>query len=112
MAKLLTISVEPLELPTDFEAETAERAKLSGPVTKFRAALTEALGRDVGIKYTLSDSTAVPAPPAKRGRPPKEAPSAPAAAPGPPGTDLPHDTAEQAAPDTDTPVIHRGRRAA
>lgn len=70
MTDKLLISVEPLELPTDFDEQTEFRARISGPVRAFRAALSEALGRDVGVKYEMATPVV---PVIKRGRKPRAA---------------------------------------
>jgi hypothetical protein len=58
MPKTLTISVEPLEIPDDFDLETEFRAKLAAPTKAYREALAEALGRPVGLRHTLGDPAA------------------------------------------------------
>jgi hypothetical protein len=69
MTKTLTISVEPLEIPDDFDGETEFRAKIAEPTKAYRAALSEALGREIGLKHDITGpASAEPVAPARKPR--------------------------------------------
>jgi hypothetical protein len=64
----LRLSVE-LDMPTDFEAETEFRHRISEPVKAFRAALSEALGAEVGIRHEIVTPEPAEAPRRRRRSP-------------------------------------------